>query len=64
MLMFSKIADPVKLWECHWVHLTDVLLHATRYQVGNLEIQLSSAELQNLALLEIERILNRNERSL
>jgi len=64
VFMFSEIADQVKLWESHWVHLIDDLLHATRYQVENLEMQLSSAELQNLGLLEIERILNRNGRSL
>ena len=29
MLMFSEIADPVKLWESHWVHLIDDLLYAT-----------------------------------
>ena len=38
MLMFSEIADPVKLWESHWVHLTDDLLRATRYEVGNFEM--------------------------
>jgi len=64
MLMFSEIADPVRLWESHWVHLTDDLLRATRYEVGNFEMQLSSDELQNLGLLEIERALNRNGRSL
>jgi len=46
------------------IHLTDDLLHAIRYQVGNFNIQLSYAELQNLGLLEIEHILNRNGRSL
>jgi len=45
MLMFSEIADPVKLWESHWIHLTDDLLRATRYEVRNFEMQLSSAEL-------------------
>jgi len=45
MLMFSKIADPIKLWESHWVHLTDDLLYAIQYQVGNFEMQLSSAKL-------------------
>ena len=27
ILMFSEIADPVKLWHAHWTHLTDDLLH-------------------------------------
>ena len=54
MLMFSEIADPIKLWESHWVHLTDDLLHATRYQVGNFEMQLSFVVLQNPGLLKIE----------
>jgi len=45
MLMFSEIDDPVKLWKSHWVHLTDDLLHVIRYQVGSLDMQLSSAEL-------------------
>ena len=38
MLMFSEIADPVSLWESHWVHLTDDLLRATRYEVGNFDL--------------------------
>jgi len=62
MLMFSEITNPVKLWESHGVHLTDDLLHATRYQIGNFKMQLSYAKLQNLSLLEIERVLNRNGR--
>jgi len=64
MLMFFDIADLVNLWKSHWVHLTDDLLHATQYQAGNFEMQLSSSELQNLRLFEIERVLNRNTRSL
>jgi len=64
MLMFSEIADPVRLWESHWVHLINDLLRATRYEVGNFEMQLSSTELQNLGLIEIECVLNRNGRSL
>jgi len=27
LLMFSEIADLVKLWDPHWAHLTDDLLH-------------------------------------
>jgi len=64
ILMFSEISDLVKLWESHWVHLTDDLQHATQYQVSNFKMQLSSAELQNLGLLETERVLNRNGGSL
>ena len=60
--MFSEIANPVKLWDAHWVHLTDDLLYAIRWQTGMPDMDLSSTEFQNLGLLEIERILNRNER--
>jgi len=37
---------------------------AIRYQVGNLDMELSSVELQNFSLLETKGILNRNGRSL
>jgi len=30
ILMFSEIADPVKLWDTHWVHIIDDLLHTIR----------------------------------
>ena len=62
--MFSEISNPVKLWDAHWIHLTDGLLYAIRWQTGMPDMDLSSTELQNLGLLEIECILNRNERSL
>ena len=64
MLMFSEIADPVKLWDTHWMHLTDDLLYGVRRQTGIPDFDLSSTDLQNLGLLEIERTLNRNGRSL
>ena len=38
VLMFSDIADPVRLWESHWVPITDDLLRATRYELGNFEM--------------------------
>jgi len=60
MLMFTKIANLIKLWDAHWVHLTDDLLYVMRYQVGNVDMHSSSIELQNFGLLEIEHILNRN----
>ena len=63
MWMFSEIADLVKLWDANWVHLTGDHLYTTRWQIGNLDMHLSSTELQNLRLLEIEYILKRNGRS-
>jgi len=30
MLMFSEIADPVKLGDAHWAYLTNDLLHSIR----------------------------------
>ena len=64
MLMFSKIADPVQLWDVHWAHLTDDVRHTVRRQTRMLDMDLPSTKLQNLGLFEIERILNRNGRSL
>jgi len=64
MLMFSEIADPVKLWDAHWAHLTDDVLYTVRRQTRMPDMDFPSTELQNLSLLEIERILNRNGRSL
>jgi len=64
MLMFSEIADPVKLWDTHWVHLTDDLVHIIRRQTRMPNRDLPCNEFQNLGLLAIEHILNRNERSL
>jgi len=61
--MFSKIADPVKLWDVNSVHLAGDLLYTIRWQIGNLDMHLSSTKLQNLRLLRIECILKRNVRS-
>ena len=46
------------------MHLTDDLLCIIRRQTGILDMDLSSTELQNLGLLEIECTLNQNGRSL
>ena len=62
MLMFSNIADPVKLWDAHWVHLIYDLLYVIRRQTGIPNMDLLST--QNLGLFEIEYILNRNGSSL
>jgi len=60
MLMFSDIADPVKLWHAYWVHLTNGLVHTIQRRTRISDMDLPSAKLLNLGLLEIECILNRN----
>jgi len=60
MLMFSETADPMKLWDTHWVYITDDLLYTIRRQTRMPDMDLPFTEIQNLGLLEIERILNRN----
>ncbi|KAL3518459.1 hypothetical protein ACH5RR_021048 [Cinchona calisaya] len=64
MLMFLAITNPVNLWECHWRILTDDLLYQLREQVKDNTLLLEDNELQNMGLIKIECILNRNGRSL
>ena len=64
MLMFSDITNQSELWEQQWVDLTDDLQDRTRREFGDRDIRLDESELRNLGLLDIERILNRNGRSL
>ncbi|XP_028084559.1 uncharacterized protein LOC114285679 [Camellia sinensis] len=64
MLMFSEVTIAYELWENHWFDLTDDLQNRVQRQIGDGNISLEECELKNLGLLEIEHILNQNERSL
>ncbi|XP_058735847.1 uncharacterized protein LOC131623246 [Vicia villosa] len=64
MLLSGAVNRPAHVWKESWVLLADGVLHAQRQLAQNPELLLTEAELQNLTLIEIEKLLQANRRSL
>lgn len=57
ILSNNQVADPLKLWEQHWVAMSDDILYSKRKMCNNVRLQLSESEIQSLTLLGIVHIL-------
>jgi hypothetical protein len=64
MLIFCEVADPYKLWISNWKLLSEDILHRERRILRYDDLHLSDSQLQEYALCDIERFLNKNARSL
>ncbi|XP_071913934.1 ATP-dependent DNA helicase PIF1-like [Coffea arabica] len=64
ILMHSEVTNPYALWQRHWKSMTDDLQYQIKRDMGNSQIRIDDGELQNLRLIELELILNKNGRSL
>ncbi|XP_021836944.1 ATP-dependent DNA helicase PIF1-like [Spinacia oleracea] len=64
ILIFCEVTSPSDLWEKNWELLSDDVLYRQRKRFNSPNIVLTTNQVQNYALYEIELILNRNNRSL
>ncbi|XP_058759185.1 uncharacterized protein LOC131632457 [Vicia villosa] len=64
MLLSGTINRPRHVWEKTWKTLSDGILHRQRQDNNRRDMQLTDAELKNLALIKIENMLQSNRRSL
>ncbi|KAK9292365.1 hypothetical protein L1049_020332 [Liquidambar formosana] len=64
MLMFCEVTNPCDLWAKFWEIFVDDLHLRLRRELGNMVLELPYDELKNMALYEIENILNKSSRSL
>ncbi|XP_058732927.1 uncharacterized protein LOC131604509 [Vicia villosa] len=60
----GAVNRPTHVWKDSWQLLSDGVLHAQRQLALNTELVLTEAELQNLTLIEIEKLLQENKRTL
>ncbi|XP_074352042.1 uncharacterized protein LOC141691202 [Apium graveolens] len=58
ILSNNQVADPLKLWTEHWKALSDDVLYSRRKSTGNIYLQLSESDIQNITLAEIEKLFN------
>ncbi|XP_058749869.1 uncharacterized protein LOC131622866 [Vicia villosa] len=64
MLLSGAVNRPTHIWKESWQLLSDGVLHAQRQLALNTELVLTDAELQHLTLIEIEKLLQENKRTL
>ncbi|XP_058783401.1 uncharacterized protein LOC131658083 [Vicia villosa] len=64
MLLSGAVNRPAHVWEQTWLLLSDGVLHTQRALAANPELVLTQEELQNLTLIEIEKLLQANRRTL
>nr|XP_029144576.1 uncharacterized protein LOC112705325 [Arachis hypogaea] len=64
LLISNSISNPERVWNATWTLLADGILHERRKALKNQGLNMTDDELKNLCLIEIEKILNSNVRSL
>ncbi|XP_058726317.1 uncharacterized protein LOC131597650 [Vicia villosa] len=64
MLLSGAVNRPAHVWEQTWLLLSDGVLHTQRALAANPELVLTQEELQYLTLIEIEKLLQANRRTL
>ncbi|XP_057418166.1 uncharacterized protein LOC130712347 [Lotus japonicus] len=64
MLMMNSISKPIDVWESCWLLISEGILHHRRKELHNPGLRIADADLKNLCIIEIEKLLQRNGRSL
>ncbi|MCH79969.1 ATP-dependent DNA helicase PIF1, partial [Trifolium medium] len=64
LLNMNTMSNPFDVWNCCWKLLSDGILYNRRRALNLPELQISDDELKNLCLIEIEKLLMTNGRSL
>ncbi|KAL3646345.1 hypothetical protein CASFOL_011525 [Castilleja foliolosa] len=64
LLVADTLARPMEVWTNTWEYLSDDILHRQRRTFENPELRLSEVDIQNLALIEIEKLLKQQSKSL
>lgn len=50
ILSNNQVADPFRLWDQHWVSMSDDVLYNKRHTTNNMELQLSESDIKNITL--------------
>ena len=64
ILIYCEVANPLKLWEHAWKYLSEDILYMKQKEFRFPELILQDEQLQQYTLLEIERLLKENDKSL
>ncbi|XP_013699854.1 ATP-dependent DNA helicase PIF1-like [Brassica napus] len=64
ILIYCEVANPLKLWEHAWKYLSEEILYMKQKEFRFPELILQDEQLQQYTLLEIERLLKENDKSL
>ncbi|KAL3651503.1 hypothetical protein CASFOL_004505 [Castilleja foliolosa] len=64
LLSADTLARPEEVWSKTWQYLSDDILHRQRKSFQNPDLRLSDSELQNCTLVEIEKLLKEQGKSL
>ncbi|XP_072052050.1 uncharacterized protein [Arachis hypogaea] len=64
LLISNSISNSDRVWNATWTLLADGILYKRRKALKNQGLNMTDDELKNLCLIEIEKILNSNARSL
>ncbi|XP_072066881.1 uncharacterized protein [Arachis hypogaea] len=64
LLISNSISNPERVWNATWTLLAEGILYERRKALKNQGLNMTDDELKNLCLIEIEKILNSNARSL
>ncbi|KAL1364583.1 hypothetical protein AAHE18_03G226700 [Arachis hypogaea] len=64
LLLFGSMGRPLSVWEQTWAYLSDDILYRRRHELQYPDLTMSQDELQTFCLLEIEKLLQSNGKSL
>nr|XP_025680334.1 uncharacterized protein LOC112781559 [Arachis hypogaea] len=64
LLLYGSMGRPLSVWEQTWTYLYDDILYRRRHELQYPDLRMSQDELQLFYLLEIEKLLQRNGKSL
>ncbi|XP_057734535.1 ATP-dependent DNA helicase PIF1-like [Arachis stenosperma] len=64
LLLFVSIGRPLSVWEQTWAYLPNYILYHRRHELQYPDLSMSQDELQTFCLLEIEKLLQSNGKSL
>ncbi|XP_057720896.1 uncharacterized protein LOC130935256 [Arachis stenosperma] len=64
LLLSGSMGRPLSVWEQTWAYLSDDILYRRRHELQYPDLTMSQDELQMFGLLEIEKLLQSNRKSL
>ncbi|XP_025653144.1 uncharacterized protein [Arachis hypogaea] len=64
LLLSGSMGRPLSVWEQNWAYLSDDILYCRRHELQYPDLTMSQDELQTFCLLEIEKLLQSNGKSL
>ncbi|CAA7059783.1 unnamed protein product [Microthlaspi erraticum] len=64
ILLYCQVADPLSLWKHVWKHLAEDILYKKEKELTFTALNLNEAQLQQYTLMEVEKLLKQNDKSL